>query len=237
MIVNLITRRVYIGSALRLGRRKVDHFKTLRAGTHHNSHLQRSFNKHGDDSFEFSVIEFCSVDSLIIREQHYIDLHGIGSLYNIMPIAGSSLGRVATAETRKKMSENRGRCYGDENNFYGKTHTVETRQKIRSAATGRQQTSQTVEKRMKAIEAKYGARSATRKAVLQVDTVTGEIIGEFDSAADAAIATGATSPRISQCCTGKKCKARGKEYVAKTAGGYGWKFRDWTIRANHEDVQ
>lgn len=67
-IKNTINNKVYIGQTIRNPLlRKEEHFNNLRNGTHHNSHLQHSFNKYGD-VFEFEIIETCPDDELNERE-------------------------------------------------------------------------------------------------------------------------------------------------------------------------
>lgn len=67
-IKNTINNKVYIGQTVRNPLlRKEEHFNNLINGTHHNSHLQHSFNKYGD-VFEFEVIEECSDEKLNERE-------------------------------------------------------------------------------------------------------------------------------------------------------------------------
>lgn len=46
----------------------------LKRGKHHSSHMQRSWDKYGESSFDFSVLEECAKGQLFEREQHYIDL-------------------------------------------------------------------------------------------------------------------------------------------------------------------
>lgn len=73
-IVNLKNGKFYIGSAINLHNRKLAHFGRLRNNGHKNPHLQSSWNKYGKDSFEFSIIEECDIDSLLDKEQYYIDV-------------------------------------------------------------------------------------------------------------------------------------------------------------------
>lgn len=102
-IVNTNSGHFYVGSAANLFRRRKDHFKGLKAGTHRNAHLQHAYNLYGPDSFRFDVLENVEhVEDLIIREQHYI-----GTLlpeYNIARTAGSSRGIKRTPEHIAKLS-------------------------------------------------------------------------------------------------------------------------------------
>ena len=52
IIRNLINGNVYIGSAVRIDSRKRQHLHKLRSGKHENGHLQKAWNKYGEDSFE-----------------------------------------------------------------------------------------------------------------------------------------------------------------------------------------
>lgn len=64
----------YIGSTARWSTRQREHRGRLRAGRHCNPHLQAAWNKHGEDQFEFVVLEvISSTEQLIPREQHWID--------------------------------------------------------------------------------------------------------------------------------------------------------------------
>ena len=67
-ITNTINNKAYIGQTVRNPLlRKEEHFNNLKKGIHHSSHLQNSFDKHGD-VFEFEVIEECPDDKLNERE-------------------------------------------------------------------------------------------------------------------------------------------------------------------------
>lgn len=70
-ITNLITDKIYIGSAVRIRSRKNDHYSRLRRSLHHNPHFQKSWNKYGEDNFCFEVLEYCSKKELRILEAKY----------------------------------------------------------------------------------------------------------------------------------------------------------------------
>lgn len=103
-IINIITitNNIYIGSAIYLKSRKSGHFYNLIKNKHHNKKLQNSFNKHGKENFIFEVLEFCEKENLITREQHYLDT--LKPKYNILKIAGSSLGRKRSLKERQENS-------------------------------------------------------------------------------------------------------------------------------------
>ena len=137
-ILNEITGKLYIGSAVNLRERRRQHFGLLRKGSHHSAHLQNSVNHYGLSAFHFYIIELCSQGELIQLEQKYMDetdCCNIRNGYNLCPVAGSRLNSKASAETKAKMSKRR---RGKNNGFYGKQHSDETKAEISKANTGRQ---------------------------------------------------------------------------------------------------
>jgi group I intron endonuclease len=129
----------YIGSAINFTKRWWAHKHDLNAKQHVNIHLQRAWNKYGASNFEFSVIE--TIDDpncLLIAEQRWLDTSD--NLFNICLVAGSSLGRVASAETKHKMSIAR----------QGKVFTEDTRKKIGEANRHRVISEKTREKQVNA---------------------------------------------------------------------------------------
>lgn len=103
-IVNTVNGKRYVGSSVDIDKRWREHIRLLKASKHHSRHLQSAWNKYGEDSFEFDVIEECEPHHLVDREQSHIDNL---SHYNCSPTAGSSLGVKHSAETRMRMSEAR----------------------------------------------------------------------------------------------------------------------------------
>lgn len=98
-IKNIINSKVYIGSSNNIKIRWQKHKALLRHGKHQNSHLQAAWNKYGEDNFIFSIIELCNIDSLLNREQYFINT--INPEYNQTLIAGKV---EMTADRRKKLS-------------------------------------------------------------------------------------------------------------------------------------
>ncbi len=106
--LNKVNGKVYVGSATRsFNHRKRRHLDGLRKGQHPNIYLQRAYCKHGEDVFEFKVLERCLPSVSIAREQFWIDNYhatdpNLG--YNISKVAGSSLGLKRSDETKAKIS-------------------------------------------------------------------------------------------------------------------------------------
>jgi GIY-YIG catalytic domain len=105
-IINIKTNKVYIGSCIYgLNKRKITHLHNLRNNKHHSKKLQNSFNKYGEDSFIFEVIESCIKENIIQREQYWIDyFNSYNKGYNSTPKAGNCEGRPVKEETRLKIS-------------------------------------------------------------------------------------------------------------------------------------
>ena len=146
-LANIVNGKVYVGSAVNLGKRKEHHYACLRHNKHKNERLQRSWNKHSEKSFEFSILEYVEdKNNLIEREQYWMDFYDVAGDdgYNISPKAGSSLGVKHTAETRKRMSEvNMGKKLSPEHRKKisdgnkGRVFSADTRQKMSDAQKGR----------------------------------------------------------------------------------------------------
>jgi group I intron endonuclease len=91
------------------------------------------------------VLEYCSVDKLIQREQYYLDI--LNPHYNICSNAGSTLGKLHSAEAKDKISSTKkGTGLGEANSFFGKTHLEESRKKMVEAKLGRTLSELAIEK-------------------------------------------------------------------------------------------
>ena len=123
MIRNTSTGKCYIGQSDNVKRRVDAHERALRHNKHYNKYLQRSWNMHGADHFEFLLIEECSVDSLDEREVFYIDRYGAYTDgYNLNFGGGSNRGYVHSEESKQKIRDSHWNCSGENNPMYG--HSV-----------------------------------------------------------------------------------------------------------------
>lgn len=102
-IINRINGKQYIGSTVNINKRLIEHRYGLNANRHFNQHLQRAWNKYGEEAFEFKVLKTCLINELLDIEQDWIDNEE--NLYNICPSAHSTLGRELTEEHKKKISQ------------------------------------------------------------------------------------------------------------------------------------
>ena len=75
VIKNIVNSKLYVGSSIDVKQRFRAHKSMLTRGSHSNSYLQNSWDLHGSDSFEFSLIEECepNEDILLNLEQCWLD--------------------------------------------------------------------------------------------------------------------------------------------------------------------
>jgi len=133
-IENIINNKVYVGSSVSIEDRWIRHKSDLVKGKSCSIKLQNSYNKHGVEYFEFSILEECDIENLIEREQYYIDMYNsYNEGYNCCPMAGNSLGAKQSDETKLKISE---AMKGENNPFYGKKHSEESREIMRESHKG-----------------------------------------------------------------------------------------------------
>lgn len=132
-IRNTINGKKYIGSTCNSGSRFAHHQAKLRRGVHDSPILQAAFNKYGDASFVFEIIEHVPTDALLSREQHYLNQH---PEYNCSFVAGTKtrLGMKATPQHSANMSA---ALKGRKSPMQGKRHSDATRATMSATQTGR----------------------------------------------------------------------------------------------------
>src|SRR5690606_29016181 len=102
----LNSNKIYIGQSVNLKGRILNHKAQLKNNAHYNSHLQRSYNKHGIDNFKFEIIEHCEENELYERENYWITFYNShNSLlgYNAT-VPSSSEQKFRMSEEAKKKS-------------------------------------------------------------------------------------------------------------------------------------
>jgi len=132
-IRNIINGKVYIGSSNDIiNKRWKAHKFGLRRNSHYNRHLQRAWNKYGENAFSFEIVEKVEQRlDLIMKEQWYLD--NISLKYNVAEFADSPfLGKTHSEKTRRMISES---SMGNAH-WAGKTHKKETKKKISDAMSG-----------------------------------------------------------------------------------------------------
>lgn len=182
IIRNKENEKFYLGSTKDPYKRKLRHFNELRKDKHHSIHLQRAFNKYGEENFEFIIIETCIFTNYIIREQNLLNNLDFKDCYNVSSTSSGGdfisnhpererLIKEATERLRnctkplpkfgkdnpnwkggkKEYCPNCGqemtigantcsKCRdksGENNPFFGKTHSEETKLKISESKKGK----------------------------------------------------------------------------------------------------
>ena len=122
--------------------------------------------------------------------------------YNILEFSNTSKGYHHTKQSRKKMSENHGKYYGENNSFYGKHHTEETKQIMKNKWR------EDEKKYKKRIEYLQAHRYNFPKRKIRCIT-TNEI---FDSINEACIKYNLKNTHISGICRGKRKQTKGLRF-------------------------
>ena len=254
-ITNITNKKIYVGSSKNLKQRFNDHKKLLRHNKHPNNHLQSAWVKYGENNFIFEIIEFTTNENLLIREQYYIDLlssydNKIG--YNLSKTAGNNLGYKFSEESKIKISkskinfelqnelkekvkninnvylnfEKNTKLNVDVNNpFYNKTHSLESKEKMRLAKLGDKNPNYgkgpmlgktlTEEHKLKIANGNSGKNNKKSKPIIQFDLEMNQI-KEWDSAGIAAKILNLSVGNIWMCCNGK----------ARTSYGFIWRYKN-----------
>ena len=131
-IKNKVNNKIYVGKTImNFGDRWDCHKSQLRGGYHDNPHLQNSWNKYGEDNFEFIIIYNCEnnedVDQVNLLEIEYIKHYrDLGLSYNIHDggDGGLLLGKHLSEETKRKIGEK------NRINMTGRKASEKTKQKM-----------------------------------------------------------------------------------------------------------
>ena len=207
-IKNKKNNKRYIGCSSRYNDRKKHHIRSLNLNTHCNFYLQRAWNKYGQDSFEFSIIETVdSPDIMFLREEELIDNED--NLYNIA--RGGSGGDTFTnnpnkEQVRENMKAERRQRYKDP--------------KERQKANVFSNISKERERELKKIwsEAKKGTKNNNFQydsQVKQIDMITKEVVKVWEYAFK--VKDGGFNPKYVRYCCNKK-----PSY--KSHKGYFWEW-------------
>lgn len=226
----------YIGQSVNLKKRKSNflNFKRGYTSTGYNkiNNARKKYNKESD--WKYDILEYCLEDRLDEREIFWISYfntveEGYNSEY------GGGTNKIISDDTRRKLSEKKKDVYVGENNpFYGRHHSEETRKRISESHKGKEtwmkgkhhseesrkkisiaKSNPSEETRRKISESNKGRKPVNRKPVLQYSK-EGEFIREFETVTSASIELGIEITHICAVCKGK----------LKTSGGYKWKYKD-----------
>jgi len=132
---NLTNGKCYIGSAVDLYFRLSFYFSISAMQNSlikSKSYIYNAILKHGHSNFSLTILEYCSPEKCIEREDFY--LSSLQHKYNILEKAGSLLGFKHSQESKTIMSDNN---KGENNHMFGKNHSDNTRKKISEANKGK----------------------------------------------------------------------------------------------------
>jgi len=173
---NNVTTKLYIGQTKNLEKRIWGHFSSARSGS--DFHFHAAIRKHGESSFEFSVIESCEDHLADEREAFWINhFDTFQNGYNStsggearkqltedvrMKISTSKMGHEVSDETRKKMSEAQKRR---------PPISDETRKKMSDSRRGKKKKPHTEEAKQKMSNAKKGHAPPNKGKKASAETV------------------------------------------------------------------
>jgi len=120
---NKINGKTYLGSTAN-GKKRLNFYFDKGSLLTKKIPIYMALLKYGHDNFTFEIIKYCEPKKAVVLEQTYLDHFDFD--YNINVKANSILGYKHTAKTLAKM---KGR-----QNFKGKTHSEENKQKSRDLA-------------------------------------------------------------------------------------------------------
>jgi group I intron endonuclease len=208
MYVNKINDKKYIGQAMNFKNRHASHVCCKQLP------LDRAITKYGIENFKIVILkEDLTLEQRNEWEEYYISYYNTtcvgGCGYNIK--SGGRHTGWFEGKTEEEQQAYRDKCreinMGENNPFYGRHHSKESKEKIRKALTGQKRTGET---KRKISESKKGVGC---KKIIQY-TRDGEIVKEWESSKAAGEELGLNIPNIVACLKGRQL----------TCGGYVWKY-------------
>lgn len=98
--------------------------------------IYKALLKYGHPNFTLYILEYCSKADLLAREQYY--LSSFSPYYNILTLAGNSLGYKHTTESIEIIRLAKvGKYDGLNNPFFGKTHSEDSLKLMSTAKKGK----------------------------------------------------------------------------------------------------
>jgi len=100
--INHLNGNSYVGSSQNLSKRLAQYYSIFHINKV-NMTINKALLKYGYSNFSLEILEYCDPKDTINREQYFIDL--LKPKYNVLQIAGSSLGYIHTEDTKLKIKD------------------------------------------------------------------------------------------------------------------------------------
>jgi group I intron endonuclease len=129
LLTNNINNKTYVGSSVNLSKRFLKYFND-NALAKNRMLISFALLKYKRTNFTLHILEYCSIENALTREQFYLD--SIKPSYNILKVAGSTLGYTHTETSLLKMNN---RTVSDATlaKMKARKQTDETKDKIRKS--------------------------------------------------------------------------------------------------------
>lgn len=206
-IINTINNKIYIGKTVKQIKHRFQSHCYYALKRESPTHLHRAIRKYGRDNFIFEEIETCKESILSEREIYWIA--ELSPDYNMTLGGEGMLGYKFTDEQKKRSSESRkGLNVGEDNHFYGRKHTTETRKAISKKLKGRPSACGFAGKKHKP-ESKQKTSQTLRndptrlRIKVKPYVMEGNFIREFSSITEAAEHVNTCPSNIKYTCEGK----------------------------------
>lgn len=188
--VNNINNKTYIGSSINLSQRFYKYL-SVKHLTEKNTPIHNALLKYGLQNFTLEILEYCEENkNLIKREQHFLDK--FKPEYNILKVAGSSLGFKHSEETLELFKNRKVSEETKINLSLAATGRVLTKEERLKISQGRKGIKLSYQTRVKISDAAKSIRGIT---VLVKNIKTSEVC-EFVSLTDAASTLGVSRTAI-----------------------------------------
>lgn len=164
-IKNTINGKCYVGQSVNIKKRIGKHKSYMKSGAHHNTHLQRAYDKYGD-IFEYIVLETCEQDKLNELEVKYIsEYKSMNIKYGYNLEGGGNVDKIVS----QKLSEGR---RGSGNPRYKVEVTKET--KLKQSLSSRGKNNKLTESEVLKIKQEYvnGSNNKDLAKKFNVDSTT-----------------------------------------------------------------
>ena len=206
--------RVYIGQSVNIESR-IKRYKSLSVKTKSQTKIWRSLVKYGSENHKYEILEVCDLDDLNERERYWQEyFNSVDNGLNCFYTKTTDKSGKASSDTLIKMSV----AQLGNNNWLGRNHTEETKDKIRQKAKGRKYSDKVNKSKgrkgiVPPLKGVFGAEHPSSKPVIQTEK-NGDFVKMWDSIADIERCLGYNRCNISSCCNNR----------IKSASGYVWSF-------------